>query len=273
MGGLASLLGATEGKQGDKPGPDDDPDKPKKKAPAPKEEEDAEPVTAAKTDAPTDPAQAWLAPIKEKFLEARKNGASMAELQRMILTLHPRTKALAEAFAKNILAGLRGEEEEDVATATARENESEDIEAKNIWGCNIKHKCPQKGTTRETKEKNVNSIPKICGPDASQGEIEKALKEGIEWVLKHRKSLYGVCYVKSVNKNGKEELLPLDLHLDDILHANEHNDMAEELWKTISRGEWVIRDSDTDEVYRIGRKKVVLRDYTKARDMGKRKRL
>ncbi|MBR3925502.1 MAG: hypothetical protein IKJ58_01925 [Akkermansia sp.] len=108
---------------------------------------------------------------------------------------------------------------------------------------------------------------------ASQGEIEKALKEGIEWVLKHRKSLYSVCYVKSVNKNGKEELLPLDLHLDDILHANEHNDMAEELWKTISRGEWVIRDSDADEVYRIGRKKVVLRDYTKARDMGKRKRL
>ncbi|MBR3925501.1 MAG: hypothetical protein IKJ58_01920 [Akkermansia sp.] len=161
MGGLASLLGATEGKQGDKPGPDDDPDKPKKKAPAPKEEEDAEPVTAAKTDAPTDPAQEWLAPIKEKFLEARKNGASMAEQQRMILTLHPRTKALAEAFAKNILAGLRGEEkEEGVATANARENESEDIEAKNIWGCNIKHKCPQKGTTRETKEKNVNSIPK-----------------------------------------------------------------------------------------------------------------
>lgn len=283
MGGLASLLGATEGKQGDKPAPDDDPDKPKKKAPAPKEEEDAEPVSAAnpwgcnqyghrkghkggekdpeedgydfdnmepdaklqkaidelgevdeddvdwddydeaqkvkkifhpdnhsvsqkqkermiydvgkrvtdalrnmsKTDKesrdwknpnrPTqedvqraedafgkavhewrrfhrarlevqgwekeaidrwlsrwpewnenvksarsdtpeqeeDPAQAWIAPIKKKFLEARKNGTSMAELQRMILTLHPRTKALAEAFAKNILAGLRVEEKEE----------------------------------------------------------------------------------------------------------------------------------------------------------------
>ncbi len=117
MGGLASLLGATEGKRGDKPGPDDAPDKPKKKAPAPKEE-DAEPVTAAKTDAPTDPAQEWLSPIKEKFLEARKNGASMAELQRMILTLHPRTKALAEAFAKNILAGLKGEEGEAVTAAS-----------------------------------------------------------------------------------------------------------------------------------------------------------
>ena len=67
--------------------------------------------------------------------------------------------------------------------------------------------------------------------------------------------------------------MPLDLHLEDILHANEHNDMADELWKTISRGEWVIRDSDTDEVYRIGRKKVVLRDYMKNRDMGKRKKL
>ncbi len=131
MGGLASLLGATEGKRGDKPGPDDAPDKPKKKAPAPKEE-DAEPVTAAKTDAPTDPAQEWLAPIKEKFLEARKNGASMAELQRMILTLHPRTKALAEAFAKNILAGLRGEEGEAVDAANAGESEGSRRRAKPI---------------------------------------------------------------------------------------------------------------------------------------------
>lgn len=105
MGGLASLLGATEGKRGDKPCPDDDPDKPQKKAPAPKEEEDAEPVTAAKTDAPTDPAQEWLAPIKEKFLEARKNGASMAELQRMIITLHPRTKPLRKRSQRTYSPG------------------------------------------------------------------------------------------------------------------------------------------------------------------------
>lgn len=64
MAGLAGLLG--KGKPQDDTDPDDDPNKPRK-APA-KESEDVEPVSAAKTDAPTDPAQEWLAPIKQKFL-------------------------------------------------------------------------------------------------------------------------------------------------------------------------------------------------------------
>lgn len=68
-----------------------------------------EPVQAAK--APTDPAQEWLAPIKQKFLEARKAGASMVDLKKMLLTMHPDTKALAKAFANNILAGFAGESE------------------------------------------------------------------------------------------------------------------------------------------------------------------
>lgn len=108
MGGLAGMLGK------DKPDPDNDPNKPKKKATA-QESEDVEPVSAAKADAPTDPAQEWLAPIKQKFLEARKNGASMADLKQMLLTMHPDTKALAKAFANNILAGFAGESEEVTA--------------------------------------------------------------------------------------------------------------------------------------------------------------
>ncbi|MBQ4636410.1 MAG: hypothetical protein IJB64_08255 [Akkermansia sp.] len=62
------------------------------------------------------------------------------------------------------------------------------------------------------------------------------------------------------NKPSKK-VLPLDLHLDDIEHAMEHEDIAKELWKTIGRGKWSIRDTETDEVYRNGRIKVVLRDY------------
>lgn len=115
MGGLAGMLG------NGKPEPDNDPDKPKKKAPE-QESEEVEPVSAAKADAPTDPAQEWLAPIKQKFLEARKNGASMADMRKMLLTMHPNTKALAKAFANNILAGFAGE--------------SEEVDAANPYGCN-----------------------------------------------------------------------------------------------------------------------------------------
>lgn len=78
-----------------------------------KQGDNDEPVQAAK--APVDPAQEWIAPIKAKFLEARKNGASMADIRAQLLKLHPDTKALARAFANNILAGFAGEEEVDAA--------------------------------------------------------------------------------------------------------------------------------------------------------------
>lgn len=132
MGGLGALLGGKTPKKGqqDDTDPDDDPNKPKKKAPA-QEREDVEPVSAAKADAPTDPAQEWLAPIKQKFLEARKNGASMADLKKMLLSMHPDTKALATAFANNILAGFAGESEK-VDAANAGESESSRRRAKPI---------------------------------------------------------------------------------------------------------------------------------------------
>lgn len=112
-----------------------------------------------------------------------------------------------------------------------------------------------KGTSRENKDKNVNNTPKLAPKNAKTNEIEKALKDGIEWVLKHRKSLYEVCYVPSLNEEGEEELVPLDLHLKDILHASEHNDTAKVIWKIIARSKLSLRDNKTDEVYRYGRKK------------------
>lgn len=121
MAGLAGMLAKGKGKPQDDTDPEDDPPKPKKKV-KPSTADDAEPVSAARTGAPTDPAQEWLAPIKQKFLEARKAGASMADLKNMLLTMHPNTKALAKAFANNILAGFAGEGEE--------------VDAANPYGCN-----------------------------------------------------------------------------------------------------------------------------------------
>lgn len=127
---------------------------------------DSDNVRSARTDAPTDPAQEWLAPIKQKFLEARRAGASMADLKQMLLTMHPNTKALAKAFANNILAGFAGEGEE--------------VDAANPYGCNDhQHKCPQKGTTRESKLKTKPRLFRV-DPDASIHKQKVQLAEAIE---------------------------------------------------------------------------------------------
>ena len=96
--------------------------------------------------------QAWLTPIKKKLIEARKSGASFEELREMMLKWRPDTAALAEAFAENVEAGLRGEDIE------------ERIDARNPWGCNKEHKpgCPKdKGTTREHKIKKNTRLYKV----------------------------------------------------------------------------------------------------------------
>lgn len=219
-----------------------------KEQPASKDEVALAARTREKQTPLPDALQAWLAPIKKKLIEARKAGASFEELREQMLKWRPDTDALAAAFAENVEAGLRGEGDEDNVEAVKRCNQ-------------FAHFC-NKGTTRETKERNINNKPKLCDINANQSDIEKALKDGIELVKKNRKPIYGVCYVKSIKENGTEEKLPLDLYIDDIEHAMEHKDISKELWKTISRGKWSIRDNATDEVYRIGRKKVVLRDYS-----------
>lgn len=88
-------------------------------------------ATTSRSAAPTDPAQEWLAPIKQKFLEARKAGASMADLKQMLLTMHPDTKALAKAFANNILAGFAGESDEITAQCNQYKHD-DDCDKENI---------------------------------------------------------------------------------------------------------------------------------------------
>lgn len=129
-----------------------------------------EPVQAAK--APTDPAQEWLAPIKQKFLEARKAGASIADLKKMLLTMHPDTKALAKAFANNILAGFAGE--------------SEEVDAANPWGCNqYGHRKGHKGGESKKKESddvydfdNMEPDERLQQAIDDLGEVEE---EDINW--------------------------------------------------------------------------------------------
>ena len=60
--------------------------------------------------------------LSKKLIEARKAGATLAELREQMLEWHPNTQALADAFAENVEAGLRGGEEE--------------VEAANPYGCN-----------------------------------------------------------------------------------------------------------------------------------------
>ena len=56
---------------------------------------------------------AWLAPIKKKLIAARKEGATFDELRKQMAEWRLNTDALAAAFAENVEAGLRGEEEDE----------------------------------------------------------------------------------------------------------------------------------------------------------------
>jgi phage gp29-like protein len=111
--GLAALLGG---------GGDDTPPKGGRK---PKKEEVSEDskdeVALAAKARPTDPLRRalpeWVKPIREKILQARRDGASFEELQRMLREARPDTRALAAAFAENVEAGLRGDAEEVEAAA------------------------------------------------------------------------------------------------------------------------------------------------------------
>lgn len=97
-------------------------DEPQKGQEEPEEAKEEEPVSAAKAEVRTDPAQSWLAPLKKELLAARRAGASLADLRKRLVSMRPDTKALARAFANNILAGLS--------------DEGEAVEAANPYGCN-----------------------------------------------------------------------------------------------------------------------------------------
>ncbi len=71
-------------------------------------------ASTRKVDGLTRALPAWLEPIKKKLIEARKAGATLAELREQMLEWHPNTQALAEALAGNVEAGLRGEQSEEI---------------------------------------------------------------------------------------------------------------------------------------------------------------
>ncbi len=69
---------------------------------------------------------AWLEPIKKKLIEARKSGATLADLRKQMLEWHPNTQALADAFADNVEAGLRGESAAETLTAQCNQHEHDE---------------------------------------------------------------------------------------------------------------------------------------------------
>lgn len=64
-------------------------------------------VAAAKAEAPANALADWLAPLKAKLKEARKNGASFDDLRVMMTEWRPNTQALAKALQANVVAGFR----------------------------------------------------------------------------------------------------------------------------------------------------------------------
>lgn len=144
--GLAALLGG---------GGDDTPPKGGRK---PKKEEVSEDskdeVALAAKARPTDPLRRalpeWVKPIREKILQARRDGASFEELQRMLREARPDTKALAAAFAENVEEGLRGDAEEEVEAAK-KPRRSKPIRKANgncyTYGCSIHDDPKSEGIT------------------------------------------------------------------------------------------------------------------------------
>lgn len=125
-----------------------------------KRDEVAVAARAGNADGLTRALPAWLEPIKKKLIEARKAGATLEELREQMLEWHPNTQALAGAFADNVEAGLRGDEEK--VEASAGKTDSEDAGHK--IGCNQyedKPGCIQSSNTKKNKQKKSNKVGKV----------------------------------------------------------------------------------------------------------------
>lgn len=92
------------------------------------EQKSDEAVSAARADGAgepkIDPGQAWVSPIRQHFEKAREDGTTLEALRDGMQKLRPDTKALARAFAGNIMAGFRGEPSAELMSAA------------NPYGCN-----------------------------------------------------------------------------------------------------------------------------------------
>jgi hypothetical protein len=71
----------------------------------------AETALAARTEEKAESGiAAWLSPLRKKLKEAKKNGASMDELRKMLEKAKLNTHALSAAMAENIRKGFYEEE-------------------------------------------------------------------------------------------------------------------------------------------------------------------
>lgn len=148
--------------------------------------------------------EGWLAPLKKKLIEAKRSGASFAELKQMMLEAQMNTRALAGAFAENIKSGFMGEGLEEDELEAASVDDCEEVEAFNQWGCNGSgHKlgCLKAKGGRESKEKNQPRLFRV-DPDADPYKQKVQLAQAIE-----EASQDGVHLEAVINREGIGELI------------------------------------------------------------------
>lgn len=238
-----------------------------------KQPEDKDEVALAarsrsKQDLLPDALQAWLAPIKKKLIEARKAGASFAELREQMLKWRTDTDALAGAFAKNVEAGLRGQTEDE---------KEESVDARNPWGCNGKeHKpgCPKsKGITREFKSKKETRLFRV-ERTASEHEQINQLTDAIIKASEDGERLEAVIYRPEFGelildcghpgiKNPPPKVRSKGVGVQHALEER-HNVSARDLAEALIKGECLPHQKPSRLTIINGRTKVIIEREMKA---------
>lgn len=184
-------------------GGEEQPTKQKPKSYEPKKEDKEELAVAARTRSTnklTQALPAWLAPIKKKLMEARSAGATFDELRSQMLTWRADTDALAAAFAENVEAGLRGEDEEKVEAAAGTDDDrrSQPIVMPDGSKCYTedceKHKKRENytiPTIKEAKKELKNAFLSVKNKNVPVGKNVIILKKANKRTAKEVKSLCG----------------------------------------------------------------------------------
>ncbi len=109
----------------------------------------------------------WLAPLKKKLLEAKKNGAGFDQLKQMMLEARLNTHALAGAMSDNIRKGFYGDEDEEELEA-ANKRLVNPIPQSDGTKCYTENCKRHKGTTREGE---TLALPKNKAKVKDRGSI------------------------------------------------------------------------------------------------------
>lgn len=189
----------------------------------------------------------WLSPVLEWLRKAADGKVTPEEFRDALARgeMNPDTKALVEALY-------------EAAAKPLRSGSGEKVAAKH---CN-QYNCPHKGTTREQKTKAVNSIPKLPQENDSVSRRQETAQNAINELMRTHKPQIAL-YVESELQSGEIVMLPLELTYDETMHALQHAEIADSLAEDLAKAKRIIRDAPTDEVYRHGERKIVLRDVLK----------